>query len=108
MWVYHDLFFATRIQIDVSWSGSGSRSGPGQMIRIKPDPDPKHWPEIHFKKYNFNPWKNLQKNCLNYIKWNIYKSMIIVKSLQIFLNWFVGFEEDICEDNLFGLLSKYK
>ena len=34
--------------------------------------------------------------------------MIIVKSLQIFLNWFVGFEEDICEDNLFGLLSKYK
>ena len=24
MWVHHDLFFATRIQINVSWSGSGS------------------------------------------------------------------------------------
>ena len=45
MWVYHDLFFATRIQINVSWSGSRSGSGPGQMIRIQPDPDPgpKHW-----------------------------------------------------------------
>ena len=31
MWVYHDLFFATRIQINVSWSGSG----PGQIIRIR-------------------------------------------------------------------------
>ena len=35
MWVYHDLFFATLIQINVSWSWSGS--GPGQMIRIQPD-----------------------------------------------------------------------
>ena len=34
MWVYHNLFFATRIEINVSWSGSGT----GQMIRIKPDP----------------------------------------------------------------------
>ena len=42
MWIYHDLFFATRIQINVSWSGSGSKSGPGQMIRIQQDPDPKH------------------------------------------------------------------
>ena len=31
MRVYHDLFFATRIQINVSWSGSGS----GQMILIQ-------------------------------------------------------------------------
>ena len=45
MWVYHDLFFATRIQINVSWSGSG----PGQMIRIQPDPDPKHW--LGYRKY---------------------------------------------------------
>ena len=37
MWVYHDLFFATRIQINVIWNGSG----PGQIIRIQPDP--KHW-----------------------------------------------------------------
>ena len=34
MWVYHDLFFAARIRINVSWSGSGS----GQMILIQPDP----------------------------------------------------------------------
>ena len=33
------IFFATRIQINVSWFGSGS----GQMIRIEPDPNPKHW-----------------------------------------------------------------
>ena len=39
MLVYYYLFFATRIQINVSWS----ESGPGQMIRIQPDPDPKHW-----------------------------------------------------------------
>ena len=41
MLVYHDLFFATRIQINVSCSEFGSE--PGQMIRIQPDPDPKHW-----------------------------------------------------------------
>ena len=48
MRVYHDFFFGTRIQINVSWYGSGS----GQMIRIRPnpdpDPDPKHCLKVSF------------------------------------------------------------
>ena len=38
MWVYHNLFFATRIKINVSWSGAGF----GQMKQIQPALDLEH------------------------------------------------------------------
>ena len=35
MQLYHDFFFGTRIQINVSWYGSGSGSWPMIRIRIR-------------------------------------------------------------------------
>ena len=49
MRVYHYLFFATRIQINVSWSGTGS--GPGQMIRIQPETETLHLTEQYNNAY---------------------------------------------------------